>query len=39
VRIYRLSFPPRLTAAFLGLFITGACVAGAAMEAVMHALP
>jgi hypothetical protein len=39
VRIYRRSFPPRLAAAFLGLFIVGACVAGAAMEAVMHALP
>jgi YHS domain-containing protein len=39
VRIYRRSFPPRLTAAFLTLFITGACLAGAAMEALMHALP
>lgn len=39
VRIYRRSFPPRLTAAFLALFITGACAAGAVMEAVMHALP
>ena len=39
VRIYRRSFPPRLAAVFLGLFVAGACVAGAAMEAVMHALP
>jgi uncharacterized membrane protein YraQ (UPF0718 family) len=39
VRIYRRSFPPRLTAAFLGLFVAGACVAGAAMEAVMRVLP
>ncbi|HUY47219.1 MAG TPA: permease [Streptosporangiaceae bacterium] len=39
VRIYRRSFPPRLTAAFLALFITGACAAGAVMEAVTHALP
>jgi uncharacterized membrane protein YraQ (UPF0718 family) len=39
VRIYRRSFPPRLAAAFLGLFVAGACVAGAAMEAVMHVLP
>lgn len=39
VRIYRRSFPPRLTAAFLILFVTGACAAGAAMDAIMHALP
>jgi len=39
VRIYRRSFPPRLAAAFLGLFVVGACAAGAAMEAVMHLLP
>ncbi len=39
VRIYRRSFPPRLAAAFLGLFVVGACSAGAAMEAVMHLLP
>ena len=39
VRIYRRSFPPKLAAAFLGLFVAGACVAGAVMEAVMHALP
>ena len=38
-RIYRRSFPPKLAAAFLGLFVAGACVAGAVMEAVMHALP
>lgn len=39
VRIYRRSFPARLTAAFLGLFVLGACLAGAVMEAVMRILP
>ncbi|NUR05357.1 MAG: YHS domain-containing protein [Streptomyces sp.] len=39
VRIYRRSFPPRLTTAFLALFVLGACLAGAAMEAVMRLLP
>lgn len=32
VRIYRKSFAPRLVAAFLGLFVLGACIAGALME-------
>lgn len=39
VQIYRRSFPPRLTATFLGLFVVGACLAGAAMEAVIRVLP
>lgn len=39
VQIYRRSFPSRLAAAFLGLFTAGACLAGAAMETVMHLLP
>jgi hypothetical protein len=38
-RIYRRSFPPKLAAAFLALFTAGACLAGAAMEALIHALP
>ena len=39
VQIYRKSFAPRLTAAFLGLFIVGACLAGGIMEALFHVLP
>ena len=39
VQIYRKSFAPRLTAAFLGLFVVGACLAGGIMEAVFHVLP
>lgn len=39
VRIYQRSFPPRLTAAFLGLFVLGASLAGAVMEAVIRVLP
>ena len=39
VQIYRKSFAPRLTAAFLGLFVVGACLAGGIMEALFHLLP
>lgn len=39
VQIYRKSFAPRLTAAFLGLFVIGACLAGGLMEAIFRLLP
>ncbi len=39
VQIYRKSFAPRLTAAFLVLFVVGACVAGGLMEAIFRLLP
>lgn len=39
VNIYRKSFAPRLVAAFLGLFVVGACLAGAVMEIVIPQLP
>lgn len=39
VRIYQRSFPRKLTAAFLALFVLGACVAGALMQAVIGQLP
>jgi uncharacterized membrane protein YraQ (UPF0718 family) len=34
VAIYRKSFPPRLVGTFLGLFVVGALVAGALMDAL-----
>lgn len=39
VQIYRKSFAPRLTAAFLGLFVLGAVVAGGLMELLISHLP
>ncbi len=35
VAIYRKSFPPKLVWSFLGLFVVGACAAGAIMDAVL----
>jgi len=39
VQIYRKSFAPQLTAAFLGLFILGAVIAGGLMELLIGHLP
>ena len=39
VQIYRKSFAPRLTAAFLGLFVIGAMIAGGLMELLISHLP
>lgn len=39
VQIYRRSFAPRLVAAYLGLFVVGACAAGALMEQLISRLP
>jgi YHS domain-containing protein len=39
VQIYRKSFAPQLTAAFLGLFVLGAMIAGGLMELLISHLP
>jgi hypothetical protein len=39
VRIYQRSFPAKLTAAFLALFVLGACAAGAVMETAFSIIP
>lgn len=39
VQIYRKSFAPRLTTAFLGLFVLGAAIAGGLMELLISRLP
>jgi len=39
VQIYRKSFAPKLTAAFLGLFVIGAVIAGGLMELLISHLP
>ncbi len=39
IAIYRKSFPPRVTWAFVGLFAAGAMLAGAAMERVIGSTP